>query len=146
MIASNRGGTTLASSNLVGRVLPTYGAILEALVKLKHPADNRRAIRTLLRRRGYRTNFAAPSGGVLRVLWRTRVTIGKGRLRRHRTLTVATARRTYAGLGVGPVTVRQTRYGRTMLRRRPHGHLITATEGFEPLGGSWVTLVRRFTL
>jgi hypothetical protein len=147
VIGSNRGGTTLATSNLIGRVLPTYGTVLEALVKLRHPAQNRRSVRTLVRRRIFKTSFAAPSGGELHIVWSTRVTVGKGRRRHRHTYTVATATHTYAGLGVGSVTVHLTKYGRNMLRRKWRGHLITATEQFKPTGAStWTVYTAKFKI
>jgi hypothetical protein len=147
VIASNRGGTTLATSNLIGRVLPTHGSVLESLVRLRHPAQNRRSIRALVRRRTFKTSFAAASGGELRIVWSTRVTIGRRRHRHHHTYTVGTATHAYPGLGAGSVTVHLTRYGRNMLRRKWRGHLITATEEFKPTGaGSWIVYTSKFTI
>lgn len=143
--ASNRGGTTLATSNLVGRVLPTPGAIVEALVQLHHPSS-RSAVRALIRRRSFSTSFAAPSGGRLRITWKTAITTGSRRHRRHRLITVATGSARYDSLGPQRITIRLTRAGRTLLQHESRRVRVTATEKFQPTGGGWTTVTRHFTL
>lgn len=147
--ASNRGGTTLAISNLRGPVLPTHAAVLQALVQLRHPSGQT-AIRTLIRHGSFTTGFTAPSGGALRITWRTTITAGTGGHRRNRSLTLARGSARYGTLGSERVTVRLTRIGRTLLsgtllKRNPRSVRIAATEAFEPVGGSWTTYRARFT-
>lgn len=143
--AGNRGGTTLATSNLIGRVVPTSGTVLEALVPLRHPSG-RKAVQRLIRRRRYSTRFTAPSGGTLRIVWRTRITVGRRGHRRHRSVTVGTYRGNYVHLGVKRVTVHLTPTGRRLLRRRPYSLRIVATESFAPIGGRRTTYRKHFRL
>jgi hypothetical protein len=150
--ASNRGGTTLATSNLVGRVVPTRGAVLRALAWLRHPSS-RKAIQALIAHLSFRTSFDAPSGGTLQITWKTTMTTGRGKHRRHQSIMVARGSARYGSLGPQDITVRLTRAGRTLLRhgRALLGHestavRITATERFQPTGGSWIMVSKHFTL
>jgi hypothetical protein len=131
--------TTTASSG------PSAAQVSSALGGIGHPSGTK-PITALIKQGTFATSFAAPSGGSLSVAWTTVVTTGKGKHKKHKTITVATGSGHASATGKLSVKIHLTAAGKALLKRKPHGVRVTDTEKFQPTGGSWTTIVKHFTL
>jgi hypothetical protein len=155
VIATNPMGVTGAESNVLGPVtaepastsakLPSTARVLAALDGVGHPSGTR-AIAALIRSRGFKTGLNALSAGTLSVVWTTEVTTGTGRHRRRRKVTVASGSAHTSAADRLTITIHLTAAGLSLLRAKPYGRRVRATEKFQPTGGRAVTATRRFTL
>lgn len=137
--------TTTATTASPTPTLPSATQVRAALGGVGHPASSK-AIKSLIKTRSYKTSFTAPSAGAVSIVWTTVVTTGRGNHKKRRTVTVATGSGTAASPGKLTVTIHLTAAGRTLLKPKPHDLHITATEKFQPGGGSWIIVVKHFTL
>ena len=125
--------------------LPPPAVVSLALSGIGHPSGTK-AITALLKHASFASSFSAPSGGSLRVVWTTVVTTGTGKHKKHRTVTVASGSGQASGAGKIRVSIHLTAAGKALLKAKPRSLAITATEKFEPTGGSWTTITKHFTL
>jgi hypothetical protein len=140
------GGGTTGGNGPTTTIVPALKALIRAdLARLRHPAG-RRAIRLVIRRGIYRTRFSSAASGFLSVVWKTRVTIGKGRHARHLNLVVARGSAHTAGSRPVMLTIRLTATGKRLLRVDPFHLRVIASERFLAPGSGWTTLIRRFML
>lgn len=137
--------TTTAPTPTPASTVPSTGQVSSALSGIGHPSGNK-AITALIKSKSFTASFSAPGAGSLNVTWTTVVTTGKGKHKKHRTVTVATGNATATTAGKVTFKIHLTAAGRTLLKRTPHNLHITATERFQPSGGSWTTVVKHFTL
>ncbi len=142
----NDGGCEV--SPMVGPVLvafPSPSELRAALSGLGHPTG-RRAAASALMSGSFSTEFSAPSAGALSVVWTTRVITGEGRRRRTRTVMVATGTAHPGNVGTLRLRLYLTSSGKALLRKKIAGLPTTATERFEPTGGNWTSLTKKFSL
>lgn len=136
------------SSTPVGPVLaafPSLASLDAALSRIGHPTSRSAAAR--LRTTGsFVTEFTAPSVGSLSVVWTTQVTTGKGKHKKTKTVTVATGTAKAGNAGALKIRLHLTDAGRTLLMKKLTGLQTSATEKFEPTGGSWTSVTKRFSL
>jgi hypothetical protein len=157
LTASNPGGSTVAYSGISAEIQggpvksvtllvePSESQVRSALVGIRDPS-NTAVIRALIKTRKFRTTFAAPSAGLLKVTWTTRVSSGKGKHRRPRNVKVATGLARISAAGAAKLLINLTPQGHNLLREHPRRLAVTATEKFEPSGGVWTSVTKRFWL
>lgn len=159
--ASNIYGAASAFSNALGPVTSLTGTtttppaptllpalrmmIRSDLIHLRHPFG-RRAIFLLLRHGMFRTRVRTASNGFLLDIWRTPVTIRRGKHVRHIKLVIARGWARPHARGSVLLSVHLTPIGRRLLHRDRFRLPVIATERFIAPGTGWITVVRRFRL
>ena len=157
LTASDAGGSTVAYSATSGQIQggpakpltvvvePSKGQVSSALSAIAH-ASGALAVRRLIKTRSFTTSFDAPGSGVLKVTWTTRIRTGPRNHRRHRNVEVASGAARASSAGAAKLVMRLTARGRALLRANPAHLMIIATEKFQPSGGVWTTVTKRFRL
>jgi hypothetical protein len=131
--ATNGAGSATASSQQLGPVTqpgPTTAEIKSALSKVLVPTGRAAAIGYLLKAGGYSFTFPAPSGGALKLTWRS----GSGA----RAVVVGTATLELHGSGKAKFKLELTAKGRHLLAHS-NSLQIQATASFAPTGQSAVS-------
>jgi hypothetical protein len=114
---------------------PSRDEMAAALRRALVPHGRAARIGSLLRRKRYTASFDARVGGTIELRW-----VVHGKL-----LTIASGRGRLAGGGKAKVTMRLTRRGRALLRRRSRLS-VSASGVFRPDGGAPVIAGRAFAL
>jgi hypothetical protein len=138
--ASNSAGSAVVNSSPVGPVGaagPTMAAVKAALERLPLPKGKSATIAQLLKHRGYRLRFTAPSAGILTVTWTTTI--------KHTTVTIATVKVSYAIAKAASFTISLTRAGRRLLAHTKSLRA-SARESFTPHDAKAIVVSRAFTL
>ncbi len=79
-------------------------------------------------------------------MWTTRLTTGKGKHKKTKAVTVATGTANPGNSGPLRVEIHLNGTGRSPLKKKLTGLQITAIEKFEPTGGSWTSVMKKFSL
>ena len=138
--ASNAAGSALANSAQTAavRAAGANAALVgRALLAVLVPAGKKARIRALLRLKGFRFAFTAPSAGQLSIRWLTRGT--------SKPLLVASATVHVTKAGTKTVRIKLTPKGRRLLKRSRRLKL-TAKAAFTPTGGSKTSRSAAFIL
>jgi hypothetical protein len=162
--ATNIGGYTVATLSSYGQVtspqaqgpetttttVPTIAVvssaqITSALDVISHPSS-KKTITALVKTGSFKVRFDAPTGGSLQVIWTATVIAGKGKHKKHKTVTIATGSANTSSPATINVTLRLTAVGKTLLKKKASGLAITATEKFKPSGQAWTSVTKKFSL
>ncbi len=160
--ATNAGGSTVGYSTIYGQVTtvpstppaapgppPAATAsstqIMSALSAIAHPSD-KKAIAAVVRNGSFKASFQAPAAGSLSVTWTTRVTSGKGKHKKHKTVTIANGSASTNLTGTISVTIHLTKTGKSLLKKKPSGLSTTAIAKFKPNGLTWILATNKFNL
>jgi hypothetical protein len=119
--------------------------IASALNAIAYPSGEK-VIAAMLRSRSFKTRFDAPSKGSLSIIWTTTVTSGKGKHKKHKTVTMASGSVSANSAGTINVALHLTGTGESLLKKKPTGLSITSTEGFRSDGLTRISVTKKISL